>query len=77
MFIYQYIISVFFFYEKLDIIYFYFSFNFSFNFSNFLQENYIYRNVDIATIIIFYIKVGFPTYKLYIYILIFCDPYSK
>ena len=73
MFIYQYIISVFFFYEKLDIIYFYFSFNFS----NFLQENYIYRNVDIATIIIFYIKVGFPTYKLYIYILIFCDPYSK
>lgn len=73
MFIYQYIISVFFFYEKLDIIYFYFSFNFS----NFLQENYIHRNTDTATIIIFYIKVEFTTYKLYIYILIFCDPYSK
>ena len=61
-----------------NVIYFYIFYNyFSFNFSNFLQENYLYRNTDIATIIIIYIKVEFPAYKLYIYILIFYEPYNK
>ena len=70
------------FYEKLDIIDFYifqcyFMVIFLFNFSNFLQKNYLYRNTDNSTIIIFYIKVEFPTYKLYIYILISYEPYNK
>jgi len=81
-FIYQYIVLILFFYEKLDIIDFYifqcyFMVIFLFNFSNFLQKNYLYRNTDNSTIIIFYIKVEFPTYKLYIYILISYEPYNK